>query len=118
MKEKERRELSNTIMEHVMELGLKPYYTIFLANLILEKIENPTKGIDELVVVVNQLMPEKYRRGEVMQVSMQKNLQNLEEELHDCDKINQISKKGENLVSGLIIRNTVNYYVKKVLDEY
>jgi len=117
MNTKERRRLLNSIMKEVMDLGLSSYYTIFLSNLILEKIENPTIGVDKLMVKVNQIMPKEYN-GPVMQVSKEKNMQNLEEVLHDCDKINQISKEGAGLVSGFIVKNTVNYFVQKVIEQY
>lgn len=117
MTEREMRELSNVVMGEVMELKLKKYTTIFLANMIIERIQHPTRSIDEIANRVMKLMPSKMRR-EVVVTSSKKSLQALSEELHDSNQVEELGNMlGKNFFRGDIVKNVVNYYSSKIMED-
>ncbi len=119
MTPKERQELSNAVMLFILDLRLSKYHTIFLANMVLERIEHPTKTIDRLVSDVMKIMPNKIKNKQVVQISISKSIEQLEAELHDCEELEKISEKeGKDFFSGNIVKNVVTYYVSKVTAMY
>lgn len=119
MTPKEKRQISNAIMEEIMELHLSSYHTIFLANMILEQVEHPSKKINELAEVVMKIMPNKYHKKRVIETSAKKSLEALEEELHDCTRLLEISdEENVDLFLGKAVKNIVLYFVNKVLKQY
>lgn len=119
MTPKERQELSNAVMLFILDLKLSKYHTIFLANMVLERIEHPTKTIDRLVSDVMKIMPNKIKNKQVVQTSTSKSIEQLEAELHDCEELEKISEnEGKDFFSGNIVKNVVTYYVSKVTAMY
>ena len=119
MTPKERQELSNAVMMLIFDLRLSKYHTIFLANMVLERIAHPTKTIDKLVSDVMKIMPDKIKNKQVVETSIKKSLEQLESELHDCEELEKISEsEGKDFFSGNIVKNVVTYYVSKVTAMY
>lgn len=93
-----------------------PYYPkLLLINMVYRKIKHPEEKMDEIMAKVTKTtVPELYKKHKgksFMQVSVNKDLDMLERELHECDNL------PEELLNGKVIANTVKYYAKKVIDE-
>lgn len=119
MTPKERQELSNAVMMLILDLKLSKYHTIFLANMVLERIEHPTKTMDKLALDVMKIMPNKMKNKQVVETSIKKSIERLEAELHDCEELERISEsEGKDFFSGNIVKNVLTYFVSKVTAMY
>lgn len=117
MTPKERQELSNAVMLYIMDLDMSKYHKVFLANMVLERIQHPTKTMDMIARDVMKIMPSKMKDRQIVQTSVQKSLERLEAELHNSHKLEEMSEAdGKDLFSGKIVKNTVLYLVNKVTE--
>ena len=119
MTSKERQELSNAVMIFIIDLDISKYHKIFIANMVVERIQHPTKTMDMIARDVMKIMPSKMKDRQIVQTSVQKSLERLEAELHDSKKLEEMSEADrKDLFSGKIVKNTVLYLVSKVTEEY
>ena len=93
-----------------------PYYPkLLLINMVYRKIKHPEEKMDEIMgKVIKTTVPELYKKHKkkaYMQVSVNKELDMLERELHECENL------PDELLNGKVIANTVKYYAKKFIDE-
>lgn len=96
------------------ELEMPFYQRLLLTNMVYRKIRHPEEKVDKIIeLVTEKTVPEqyqKYRKETRMHVSVKREIEALEQYLHECDNI------PEELLSGQVISNTVKYYVKKVME--
>lgn len=89
-------------------LDMPLYQRILLIGMVCRKVEHPEEKIDELIdKATNSTVPKQYkkqRKKNCMRVSVDRERQRLEEELHDCENL------PEELFKGDIVENTVKYY--------
>ncbi len=108
------KQLYEEIAKMVIELELTYYPSLLLTNMIYRKVRHPMERTDEIMKkVTEKVVPEEYKkhRGKpLMRISVTKELQNLEEVLHECKKL------PEGLENGYIIANTVKYFAKKIME--
>ena len=111
MKEK----LYNEILEMIKECNLKPYHRTLLATMIYRKVRHPLEKTDEILrKVTEKVIPYLYeeQKGKTwLRLSADKEMQNLEEALHDC------TLPEDSLYQGYIIANVVKYYAKRMMDQ-
>lgn len=93
-------------------LDMPLYQRILLIEMVCRQVEHPEERIDELIEkATKSTVPKQYkklRKKNCMRVSVDRERQRLEEELHDCENL-----PGE-LFKGDIVENTVKYYYKAV----
>ena len=94
-----------------------PYSTkLLLVAMICRKIRYPEEKMDTIITKVQEkksIFPElfkKHKGREFMPRSKENELNNLEEQLHECADL------PDELYNGKIIANTVKYYAKKFID--
>ena len=101
----------NIALAEVVNLHLDDYHTLFLAQMVLRKIRHPEEKMDEISFKVMRKMSKLYKKKkDVLELSAEKSLDNLEEKLEDCQAI------PECLYAGKTVSNVVKYLVQKVLD--
>ena len=100
--------LINEAMMQVMELRLDRYHTIFLANMVVRRINRPNAKMDVLAEEVMADMPVLYNKKNLIVVSARKSLENLEEAL------DQSSTIPENWLTGQVVSRTVKELVRRV----
>ncbi len=97
------------------DLKLAYYPKLLLVNMVYRKIKHPEEKTDEIMAkVINTTVPELYKKHKgkpFMQVSVTKEIDMLERELHECENL------PEDLLNGKVIANTVKYYAKEFIDE-
>ena len=90
-----------------------PYYPkLLLVNMVYRKVRHPEEKMDVIMErVTKTTVPaffEKHRKNTFMQVSVEREMNLLERELHECANI------PEELLCGEVIKNTVNYYATQL----
>ena len=109
------RELYENVSMMCADLELPYYPKLLLVNMVYRKIKHPEEKTDEIMAkVINTTVPELYKKHKgkpFMQVSVNKEIDMLERELHECENL------PEDLLNGKVIANTVKYYAKKFIDE-
>ena len=114
--------IEEKVGEMVRELHISHYHRFLLTEMICSKLLNPLKKVDQImndVTSESSLKLYQLRRGktrEFVRISAAKELERLEEALHDCDNLPG-KNNGEELRRGWIISNTIKYYTKKIMDE-
>ncbi|MCI8411487.1 MAG: hypothetical protein HFJ40_03420 [Clostridia bacterium] len=110
----EEKELYDKVAMVCSDLKLPYYPKLLLVSMVYRKIRYPLENMDEIIEkVTKDIVPEQYskhKRKAFMPISVEKEIDMLESELHKCDNI------PEELLEGMIIPNTVKYYMKKVID--
>ncbi len=108
--------LYNRIITMVGELKLKSYHQTLLATMVYRKVKHPLERTDEILQKVTQkVIPTIYEanRGKTwMRVSTARELESLEEALHECKNL-----PNEDLTRGYIVSNMVKYYAKKLMED-
>lgn len=112
--------LDERIEEMVDELHISHYHRYLLVCMISRKLQHPLEKTDkimELITSKSTLSDYKKSRGckEYIKVSASRELDQLEEALHECDNLPG-KENGEELRRGHIVSNTVKYYAKKMMD--
>lgn len=119
-KEKEYKNMDNKlygkILAMVEELQIKTYHKTLLATMIYRKVKHPLERTDEILQkVTEKVIPMMYesKRGKTwMRVSTARELEALEEALHECKNL-----PNEDLTRGYIVSNVVKYYAKKMMED-
>lgn len=109
--------MSKQIHEELMgmcdKLDMPIYQRILLTEMVYRKVKCPQEKIDELIDQASKnTVPKQYKRLRkkkyCMQVSVDKERQRLEEELHKCENL------PEELFNGDIVENVVRYYYEAI----
>ena len=100
--------LINEAMMQVMELRLDRYHTIFLANMVVRRINRPNAKMDVLAEEVMADMPVLYDKKNLIVISARKSLENLEEAL------DQSSTIPENWLRGQAVSHTVKALAERI----
>lgn len=125
--------ICNLVSQEVVSLKLKDEYnTVLLAHMICRKVKNAEEKMEQLIEnamntsiseeLIEQVIEhttrnsiskkiKKHRIRNRMQLSKNKKIQQLEEELHKCEKL------PEKLFNGWIISNTVKHYAEQIREE-
>lgn len=106
MGQKER--LINEALAEVMELRLDRYHTIFLANMVVRRINKPTAKMDVLAEEVMADMPLLYEKKNLIVVSARRSLENLEEALDGSKTI------PESWLTGQVVSHTVKALAERI----
>ncbi len=97
------------------ELDMPFYQRLLLTNMVYRKIRHPDERVDKIIDLVTQkTVPEQYKRYRSqtrMKISVKKEIETLEEYLHECKNI-----PDPDLLRGQVVSNTVKYFVKKVME--
>ena len=117
MDNKERKEILKKIRQEVAKLKLSDYHQKFLGFMILERIEHPTKKINELANMAMQRM-KKEDKG-ILVTSEMKSLEELEKELDNCEVLNYLNEQEDlRLFNGKMVKNILIYLVEKITKSY
>ncbi len=106
MGQKER--LINEALAEVMELRLDRYHTIFLANMVVRRINKPTAKMDVLAEEVMADMPLLYEKKNLIVVSARRSLENLEEALDGSKTI------PKSWLTGQVVSHTVKALAERI----
>lgn len=106
--------LYQKVIEVTNELELSYYPKLLLVSMIYRRLEHPSEKMDKILeVVTSTVVPKEFEKtlGKTyMKLSVNKELETLEDALHECTNL------PEELFQGLIISESVKYYAKKVID--
>ena len=110
------KELYEKVTETCYDLQLSYYPKLLLVSIVYRKIRYPKESINEVMLKVTKtIVPEQYikhkRKKQFMAISPEKELAMLERELHMCENI------PVELLNGDIIPNTIEYYIKQVIEK-
>ena len=110
------KELYDRILSKVGELQISNYHKMLLASMVYRKIKYPNERTNEVLQEASEsIIPELYeeQKGKVwMRMSETREIEGLEEVLHDCENL-----PDEELTRGYIVSNMVNYYAKRFKKE-
>lgn len=97
------------------ELDMPFYQRLLLTNMVYRKVRHPEEKVDKIIeLVTEKTVPEqylRYRKEKRMHLSVEREIESLEQYLHECENI-----PNEELLNGHVVSNTVKYYVKKVME--
>ena len=117
--ERKNNAIEKRVTEMVSVLHISHYHRFLITEMVCRKLQNPLEKVDKILQeVTTKSTLEKFRlsRGktkEFVKVSYSKELDRLEEALHECDNL----PNADELQRGFIVANTVKYYAKMVMDE-
>lgn len=107
--------LYESVAMYCADLDLPYYPKLLLVNMVYRNIRHPEEKMD---VIMNKIMKstvptffQKHKRKEFMHISVKREMEMLERELHECSNI------PDKLLNGKVISNTVNYYAERFRDE-
>lgn len=105
------KKIHNEIISLCDKLDMPLYQRVLLAAMVYRRVKHPEEGIEQLIdKTVENTVAKRYKKlgKSCMRVSVSKEKERLEEELHDCGNL------PEDLFKGDIVENTVRYYYKAV----
>lgn len=110
------KELYEKVTRVCYDLQLSYYPKLLLVSVVYRKIRYPKESINEVILKTTKtIVPEQYRKDkgkkQFMTISVEKELEMLERELHMCENI------PVELLNGDIISNTIEYYTNKVIEK-
>lgn len=108
---KQKEIIYNIALEEVLKLKLDNYHTIFLANMVLRKVRHPEEKMDKIAAKTMKKMLFIYEKKNLVEISSDKCLDNLEEALNRSNSVPQ-----EWLV-GQEVSNVVKHLALMVIDK-
>ena len=109
------KNLYENVAMYCADLDLPYYPKLLLVNMVYRKIRHPEEKMD---VIMHKIMKttiptffQEHKRKEFMHISVKREMEMLERELHECSNI------PDKLLNGKVISNTVNYYAERFRDE-
>ena len=100
----------NVALDEVEQLGLDKYHTKFLANMVARKVRHPEEKMQVLAKKTMKKMPKLYPKKDLVQVSTEKCLDQLEIALNDSSLV------PEDWLSGQTVSHVVKKLASKVVD--
>ena len=101
------KKIHNEIVSLCDKLDMPFYQRVLLAAMVYRRVKHPEEEIEQLIdKAVEVTVAKRYKKlgKSCMRVSVKRERQRLEEELHDCKNL------PEELFKGDIVENAVKYY--------